>query len=142
MRPIALRASLGLAAVAMLAGCGQPAMTFQTALSGAYEVPPTTSRATGTVNATIWPDTRAMTYTVTYQGLTGPATAAHFHGPAAVGMNAPPVVTSTVSPSPITGSATLTEKQFADLQAGLWYYNVHSAAFPNGEIRGQMVRVR
>ncbi len=137
-----MRLPLIAACTLALAGCGQPAMVFQTSMSGGYEVPPTASRGTGTVTATVWPDTKAMTYTATYQGLSGPATAAHFHGPAAVGANAPPVVTSTVTPSPITGGATLTPQQFADLQAGLWYYNVHTAQFPTGEIRGQMVRVR
>ncbi|MDB5424047.1 MAG: hypothetical protein JWQ29_1463, partial [Phenylobacterium sp.] len=41
-----------------------------------------------------------------------------------------------VTPSPIKGTATLTDAQIADLNAGKWYFNVHTAANPGGEIRG------
>ena len=80
-----------------------------------------------------------MAWTVNYSGLTGPATGAHFHGPAAISENAGVVVPLTGSlASPITGSATLTDAQAADLMAGKWYFNVHTAANPGGEIRGQV----
>jgi hypothetical protein len=128
------------AALAMTA-CAAP-MTFQTQMTGAGEVPPVNTRGVGTVNATVFPSTRALSYTVEYRDLTGPATAAHFHGPAGPGANAPPVVTTTVAPSPMKGGATLTQAQLDDLMAGRWYYNVHTAANPNGEIRGQMQRVQ
>jgi hypothetical protein len=86
--------------------------------------------------------TKKFTYTVTYSGLTGPATAAHFHGPAAEGANAPPVVPvpATMLASPIKGDATLTDAQAADLAAGKWYFNVHTAAHGPGEIRGQVMK--
>ena len=85
--------------------------------------------------------TRQLVYTVTFQGLTGPATMAHFHGPAAAGVNAGIVVKLGDHPtSPIKGSAQLTEAQAADLEAGKWYANVHTAAHPSGEIRGQLER--
>ena len=51
-----------------------------------------------------------------------------------------PVVPATVSPSPIKGSATLTDAQIADLNAGKWYFNVHTAANPGGEIPGTMTK--
>ena len=38
----------------------------------------------------------------------------------------------------IHGTATLTDAQVSDLNAGLWYFNIHTAAHPGGEIRGQM----
>ena len=66
--------------------------------------------------------------------------AAHFHGPAAAGANAPPVVPvpATALASPIKGDATLTDAQAADLAAGKWYFNIHTAAHGPGEIRGQV----
>ncbi len=71
--------------------------------------------------------------------MTGPVTAGHFHGPAAAGANAGVVVPFAGSlASPITGSATLTDAQIADLKAGKWYVNLHTAANPGGEIRGQV----
>ena len=79
-----------------------------------------------------------LTYTVKYEGLSGPAVAAHIHGPADPGANAPPVVPFANAASPITGTATLTDAQAADLKAGKYYVNVHTAANKGGEIRGQI----
>ena len=76
---------------------------------------------------------------MTYSGLTGPVTGGHFHGPALAGQNAGVVVPFAAGlVSPITGSATLTPTQVADLSAGKWYVNLHTAANPGGEIRGQV----
>jgi hypothetical protein len=116
-------------------------MTYSADLKGSTEVPPNDSKGTGSVSATFDPASKKLTYSVTYAGLTGPATAAHFHGPAAVGANAPPVVpiAATDLASPIKGEATLTDAQAADLAAGKWYFNVHTAANKGGEIRGQLM---
>jgi hypothetical protein len=111
---------------------------YSASLSGASEVPPHQTAGTGTVDADLDTATRTFTYTVTYAGLTGPAVAAHFHGPAAPGTNAPPIITLKDLASPIKGSAVLTADQMAELQAGKWYLNVHTKAFPAGEIRGQL----
>ncbi len=109
-------------------------------LSGASEVPPNTSPATGTLEASVNKDSHLLTWTVTYSGLTGPATGSHFHGPAMAGSNASVVVPISGSlASPIKGSATLTPAQLADLMAGRWYVNLHTAANPGGEIRGQLM---
>jgi hypothetical protein len=117
-------------------------MDFTADLKGSTEVPPNDSKGTGTVTASLDTATKKFTYTVTYKDLTGPATAAHFHGPAAAGANAPPVVP--IPPdklaSPIKGEATLTDAQEADLEGGKWYFNVHTAAHGPGEIRGQVMK--
>src|SRR6266850_1558315 len=86
--------------------------------------------------------TKVLSWSVTYSGLSGPCTLAHFHGPASAGVNASPVVTMTCSASPLTGSsAALTPTQEAQLLSGQWYINIHTGANPGGEIRGQVVRV-
>jgi CHRD domain len=93
-------------------------------------------KGSGAVQAML--DGKTLTYSASYKDLTGPVVAAHFHGPAAPGANAPPVVPAVPSASPIKGTATLTDAQIADLNAGKWYFNVHTAANPGGEIRGQV----
>jgi hypothetical protein len=111
-------------------------------LDAATEVPPKASSGTGTVTATLNTDTEEFKYHIEFKDLTGPAVAAHFHGPAAVGANARPQVPITANPivSPIDGTATLTADQAKDLLDGKWYFNVHTAANPGGEIRGQVMK--
>ena len=106
-------------------------------LSGKNEVPPNASTAVGA--ARVWLDGMTLKWTITYSGTTGPVTAGHFHGPAAAGANAGVVLPFTGSmASPIEGSATLTQAQVDQLKAGLWYVNLHTAAHPGGELRGQV----
>jgi hypothetical protein len=113
-------------------------------LKASSEVPPKDSAGTGTLTATLNTETNEFKYHVEFSGLTGPAAAAHFHGPAAAGANAKPQVPIKASPitSPIDGTATLTPEQAKDLVAGLWYFNIHTAANPGGEIRGQIMKVQ
>jgi hypothetical protein len=113
-------------------------MKFSANLTGAEEVPPVETGATGTADATYDSATMAFTYSVTFDGLSGPATAAHFHGPAAPGENAGPVVPIEDLESPSEGTATLTQEQADQLTGGQWYVNVHTEANPDGEIRGQV----
>ena len=116
---------------------------YRAAMNGKSEVPPTTSTGTGDVTATLNTDTKQLAYTMNYAGLTGPATAAHFHGPAEPGQNAGVVIPiGNNPPSPAKGTVTLTDAQMRDLEAGKWYANVHTANNKGGEIRGQMVRVK
>jgi hypothetical protein len=114
-------------------------LNFSANLIGAAEVPPNESTGAGTVVADYDTDTKLLKWMITFEGLTGSATAAHFHGPAAPDENAPPVVPieGTLA-SPTTGEATLTDDQAADLQAGKWYFNIHTAQYPDGELRGQL----
>ncbi len=144
-----LRASLLASAVAF-AGCSTGPMgsgsapmmagqTFRATLSSAAEVPSNASAGTGTLEASLDKATRVLSYKLTYSGLTGPATMAHFHGPALPGANAGVVVAFANPASPIVGQATLTPEQLADLMAGKWYVNVHTAQNKGGEIRGQVL---
>ena len=119
-------------------------MKFKADMNGASEVPPTTTSGKGTVTATYDPATKVLTWEGNFSGLSGPATAAHFHGPAEVGKNAAPAVWISEKgqnlASPFKGTATLTDAQAADLEKGLWYANVHTEANKGGEIRGQVVK--
>ena len=109
-------------------------------MSGRNEAPPNDSPATGNAEANFDTATRKLSWTVTYSGLTGPAAGAHFHGPSEAGKNAGIVLPFASPVSPISGTSTLNEAQAADLMAGRWYANVHTAKHPGGEIRGQMLR--
>jgi hypothetical protein len=110
-------------------------------LSGATEVPANTSTGKGAADIDYDATTKKMSWKLTYSGLTGPATAAHFHGPAEAGKNAGVALAiPNATSSPTEGSATLTDAQAADLTAGKYYVNIHTAANPGGEIRGQVTK--
>ncbi len=137
----------GAAGLALLgtAGPSQAATTnFKATMNAATEVPPNQSTGSGTVTAAYDPATKVLTWEGSFSGLTGPATAAHFHGPAEPGKNAGVAIwiseKGKTLDSPFKGSATLTDAQASDLQAGLMYVNVHTAANPGGELRGQLVK--
>lgn len=136
--------SLGVMAAAMGLGiCGTAlaadSMAFGAKLSGANEVPANASPGSGTLEASLDKQTSVLSWTVTYAGLTGPVKAGHFHGPAVAGANAGVALGFTGSvESPVKGSATLTAAQIEDLAAGKWYVNLHTAANPGGELRGQV----
>lgn len=129
-----------LAALAIAAPARAEMVNFKASMSGAQEVPPKTTDGKGDALATLDTTKKILSYTVTYTGLTGPATAAHIHGPAAVGANAGVLIPFASPASPISGTATLTDAQIADLMAGKMYANVHTAANPGGEIRGQLTK--
>ncbi|MGI0526601.1 CHRD domain-containing protein [Rhizobium giardinii] len=116
-------------------------MKFKADLKGSTEVPPVQTSATGTADITYDSATKNLSWTIEHTGLSGDVTAAHFHGPAAVGVNAPPVVPIDLS-ALAKGSATLDDAQAADLSEGRWYLNLHTAANPDGEIRGQVMKAQ
>jgi hypothetical protein len=140
MRKINL-AAMGLLATALTWGYSQAAMeTFHGTLSGAAEVPPVMGAGTGTATVTLDTATKMVTYNVTYTGLSGPAAAAHIHCGAAAGANAGVAVAFPKADSPISGSATITDAQIADLEAGKCYVNVHTPANKGGEARAQLTK--
>jgi hypothetical protein len=109
-------------------------------LSGAAEVPPNTSAGMGQLQAEFDKATKTLRYTLRYSGLSGPVKAGHFHGPAEAGKNAGVALgINNAGESPVQGSAVLTADQAADLLAGKWYVNLHTAANPGGEVRGQVI---
>lgn len=112
--------------------------TYRFDLDGSQEVPPNNSNGTAQAIVTIDTDNGTLTWSVRYQDLSGPPTAAHFHGPAPRGSNAGPQVFLDHNQNPMQGSTTISSQQIIDLLNGLWYVNIHTEAFPPGEIRGQV----
>jgi uncharacterized surface anchored protein len=111
--------------------------------SGAQEVPPVTTSATGTLSGTYNANTNELQYNINWTGLSGDVSAAHFHGPALAGADADPIITLAVTTNGvngnITGTATLHDSTEAHLLNGKLYYNLHTALNPGGEIRGQVL---
>jgi hypothetical protein len=137
----------GLAGVVIaLALAASPAfaekVSLKANLNATSEVPPNGSKGTGSADVTYDTASKQLTWTVTFSGLTGNATMAHFHGPAEPGKNAGVAVPIPGTASPMNGSATLTDAQAADLMAGKWYVNVHTAENKGGEIRGQVLKAK
>jgi CHRD domain len=138
-RRLTLLPTLGL----LLAVAATPALAeiikYKADLSGPGESPPTTSKGTGTIEASLDTKTEKLSWSGSYKGLTGPETAAHFHGPAPAGTNAGVMVPVTAKSSPFKGSATLTAEQAKAFADGQVYFNVHTDQNKGGEIRGQMM---
>ncbi len=133
----------GIAAIALLTASASFAqeVKMKANLTGAQQVPPIQSAGKGSADVTFDTASKRLSWTVIYSGLSGPATAAHFHGPAEPGQSAGVAVPiPNQATSPVTGSATLTDAQAADLLAGKYYVNIHTAANPGGEIRGQVTK--
>ena len=133
----------GLLWLALLSVALAAPVSFSVPLTGKEQVPPVNTAGSGTAALTYDPASRVLTWSVTFKGLSGPATMAHFHGPAPAGKDAPPVIwigeKGKPVPSPAKGQATLTQAQARQFTAGEWYVNVHTRQYPNGEIRGQIV---
>lgn len=114
-------------------------VAFTATLSGSEEVPAFNTMASGTLNGTFNTETKILAFTVNYTGMT--PVAWHLHK-AAKGSNGPVVFDlGTSFPSPYMWQTTaLTAEQEADLMAGMYYLNIHSALSPSGEIRGQLMK--
>jgi CHRD domain len=115
-------------------------VNFAATVNGASEVPVNTSAATGAMQGSFDKITKILTLTLTYTGLT--ATNMHIHkGPAGVaggvlyGLSTAPFASPVLYTSPV-----LSAGQEDSLMNNLYYINIHSAAFPAGEIRGQITK--
>lgn len=140
MRSTMLLAGMAFAGFLAAAPASAQTAPYHAMISPATEVPPVTnSKATGHLAATYDPATMMLTYDVSYADLTGPAAAAHFHGPAPAGKNAPVMVPISGSlASPIKGTVKLTPDQAKALENGDMYFNIHTAENKAGEMRGQV----
>lgn len=142
-----IHTAAALALVSLTAACVAPdsypppaPMQLSAVLTGSQEVPPTASPGSGAANVQYDSASQRMSWTITYGNLTGPLQAATIQGPAPTGLNGAVQVPIPAQFSPLAGSAYLTQAQANDLMAGRMYVNLHTPAFPNGEIRGQIVR--
>jgi len=115
---------------------GKQPTLFVANLNAAQETPPNSSTGSGTATLLLSPDEKTARVSLNFSGLTSAQTDAHIHGPGAAGVIAPilfPLPTGNLSDVLIS----LTPTDVTNLKNGLLYINVHSANFPNGEIRGQ-----
>lgn len=110
--------------------------------SGDQETPAVTTNATGSLSGTYNAGTNELTYSINWTGLSGTASAAHFHGPAAAGVAADVLVPITITMDAATGTAAgtviIVDSVENALLDGKVYYNIHTVAHPLGEIRGQV----
>ncbi len=113
-----------------------PLITYNLVLEGIQEVPRRATPAIGSGTVVVNTVANTLTYNVSYSGLLGTLTVAHFHGPANRDAGAGAKIDITASPN--SGTVTYLEADEADILAGRWYYNLHSTAFPAGELRGQL----
>lgn len=142
--------SLLLIAVILIGSCSKSSnvmmipvtSTYTATLSGANETPPNASTATGSATFTYNPTTFILSGSVSFSGFTTATTEAHIHmGAVGVAGNVIFTIEATgpfTSPISYTSPA-LTTSQAADLAAGNYYVNIHTTAFPDGEIRGQLL---
>jgi hypothetical protein len=147
------RATLALIAALAATGCsfylGEPRVPktdFRATLNGTAEVPPTQSRGSGYFTAVYRPSTKVLEYNLNLVGLSGPITMGYLHGPARPGENAEKVSPINIPiyyyGSGVWDGVTLTEQQAAEVEQGLWYVNVMTIQYPDGEIRGQILPVK
>jgi hypothetical protein len=115
--------------------------SFEGTLSGEQENPPVVTSAKGQIEASYNTISKVLKWRVSYDGLSGAPTMAHFHGPASKNQNADVIIQikQDALQSPMKGSEKLTKKQEKQLLSGEWYFNIHTEKNPAGEIRTQLI---
>ena len=114
-------------------------------VDGSQEVPAKTVSGTGNIDISYNQSTRILSYTVNWNNLTGPVSGMHIHGTASKGFNAPILQNFSTYPKEPAGSYSGTVLidgvvfKEENLFRGAYYINIHTAANPGGEIRGQIV---
>jgi hypothetical protein len=146
---IRFRAGMAAMALALAAFAAAPAAdakttTYRVVLNGKSETPPNDTKGHGMGVVKYDDETKELSWNIKFSGLTGDATAAHFHGPAkpgvAAGIMVPAAPKGGALISPIVGSSTLTDDQAKALTDGMMYFNIHTKQNPPGEIRGQVLK--
>ena len=144
MKTTILRSSLAALACTVVLALASPAMAanvnLKADLKGASEVPPTDSKGAGSVTATFDTASKKLSWKGNVTGLSGPATAAHFHAGESGKNGGVAVPITGADKGSFEGSATLTDAQAEELMSGKWYVNVHTAANKGGEVRGQVTK--
>ncbi len=133
---------IAMAGILVSAAVQATIIPWSATINSAQEVPTNATPGTGYASGSVDDVSGALAWNITFAGLTLPLTAMHFHGPAAPGTNAGVQVNiGNISGlfSPSIGSTTINAQQVSALLAGNWYINLHTAAFPGGEIRGQVL---
>jgi hypothetical protein len=131
---------IGVAAALLFAAYGGAAWGQQevkVTLTGSQEIPPVTTSASATGVITVGAD-KSVRGSVTVSGIS--PTAAHIHE-APMGTNGPivmPLVKTDDNVWSVPEGAKMTDAQFESYKAGNLYYNVHSATYKGGELRGQI----
>jgi len=136
-----MRAIIALTALGLLTGVtpGQAQTVSLTAqLLGSHTVPQTKSDAFGEGQFSYDSQSGKLEYYLTYDGTT--PTRIDLHGPAKPNENGPAFLSFPVSASPVSGTAMLTKVQAEAVLAGTAYVDMHSQVYPDGEIRGQVVK--
>ena len=138
MDATAVRHSASLALLLLMSASPQAQQSLSLSLSGSAEVPPVASKASGAGQIIVQPD-RTISGNVRFAGMV--ATMAHIHE-AGVGKNGPPIITlvkTTADTFSVPADTRLSEEQYDSFKSGRLYVNVHSATYPNGEIRAQLM---
>lgn len=139
MRISVLSSAVAVSALLLAGPAFAEVVKMQATLDGAQQSPAVEVPGKGSAQLTFDTESKKLEWTVEYSDLSGAPAAGHFHGPADKGANADVAVPFEGElASPIKGSATLTDAQAADLLAGKYYINLHTAAHKGGEIRGQV----
>jgi len=113
-------------------------VNFAATLNGANESSPNASTATGTATGTFNTTSKILTVTTTYSGIV--VTVGHIHK-GEIGVSGPVEFPFVITASPIVfTSSALTDSEINDLMENKYYVNLHSAAYPGGEIRGQLIK--
>jgi hypothetical protein len=130
-----------IAGLAVATSAQAAVVNWSASIDASQEVPINPSTGTGVATGTVNTVTGALSWLVSFSGMTGPLTGMHIHGPAAPGTNAGVVVNlGAISglTSPSSGLTVISAPVVSDLLAGLLYINLHTATFGGGEIRGQI----
>ena len=133
---------IAFAAVALMALAGSASavlITYDFPIDGLQEVPPVATPATGTGHVTLDTVTNELTWNISWSGLIGTVSNAHFHGAAPIGVPAGVRLGLDFTQNPMIGSAFISPAFANEVYSGLWYVNIHSTFRPGGEIRGQVV---